>query len=189
MTSERSPGTSLTTPVNPEGVPGDLAQDDLEKLVDVLTRYIPSITEVEAKQVISRILMNYEAQLRTFLVSVAKAKLARMVRLLSALDKTETELLRPERLKNASTFELTRIWAVAQGAAVADLDLISKVIEMRKKLDEAGAPSTVVNILGTPTEKQVDALAEFALTPQQRDRVRDILTALVDRVKGEDEDE
>jgi hypothetical protein len=173
--------------VDLEGAPGDLAQDDMEKLVEILTRYLPSVTEVEAKQVITRTLENYEAQLRAFLVSVAKAKLARMVRLFSALDQAETELLTPERLKNASTFELTRIWAVAQGASVADLDLISKVVEMRKKLDEVGAPSTVVNILNAPVKEQANALAEFALTPQQRDRVRDILTALVDRVRSEDE--
>lgn len=175
--TEVSGGTIQSLVLRGESDPKKL----LELVVSAITnRYTDSDL---AKQAVSTTISNYENQLRVFLVATAKAKLDRILRLMELIDITEGELLDPSRVRTASTYELLRIYAIAQGSLTTDLDYVKQIVDMRTKLHpEEG--KTVINMFGAPTKEQIEVLADVpALDNLARDRVRRILDQFVSKVK------
>lgn len=165
--------------------PKDLTRKDLDTLVDVVSKVVPDVTHDEARTAIERIMSQHEAQLKIFLVGVAKSRMNRVLRLMEIIDASEHELLgNADRIQEATTYELTRIWQMAQSTVATDLDFIKQVIDMRATKEEV--PATIVNILGNPTNDQLDAARDIpTLEPQQRAKIRNIIDRLLTNGKDE----
>lgn len=159
----------------------------LKDITDLITNQ--EIDHQTAKEAVEATLTDYEIQLRTFLVGVAKSKLNRIIRLMELIDDTES-VLQTDRLEQASTHELLRIYGLAQSSLVSDLDLIKQIVDMRKELEPREA-STIINLLGSASEESVNKVVESGhpgLPPKSRDKVRRVIAAFVQQV-GDDQDE
>lgn len=163
---------------------------DLAVLVEAITASLPTVTHEQARDAVNKILSNYEEQLTTFVVGVAKAKLGRVLRLMQIIDTTEDELTRNDtRIKCAETKDLLRLWSIAQAGLTTDVSFIKDVVELRAKLSsyQKPNPETVVNILGVSAQQAAESVSDFpSLSPQGREKVRNVIESFIKRASDDD---
>lgn len=136
----------------------------------------------EASQAVRQVLRNYEQQNRLFMIAAANAELPRVVRLLNFLTQCEEILFDKSRLENASTRELSRIYAMAQSNLVIGLDNIKKVADQRlDALRAAGGADGMERMFNMESEEELNALAGLpSLDSTSRDKVRKLMSGLAD---------
>lgn len=166
----------------------------LELLKDAITRR--PVDKEEVAQALRQVLQNWEQQHRLFLIAGANAELPRIVRLLNFITSAESELFSENRLKNSTTRELTKMYALAQSNLLAGLDNVKKVADMRlDALRAAGGLDEAERLFDIEREDDLNALAGLpSLDAPSRDKVRKLLTGLVDSINkdnsvAEDDDD
>ena len=185
MTSDsESKGSSPEEP----GESPDLSDplEVLEILKDaILKRPVDRDTAATA---LKQVLKNYEQQNRVFLIAAANAELPRVVRLMSFIHLCEDMMFSPKRLEAASNKELIRMYALAQAHLLSGLDNVKKVADMRlDALRAAGGAASVEKMFGASDDKELDDIAGLpTLDPQSRDKVRKLVTGLIDSIDKDD---
>lgn len=162
--------------------------DPLEVL-DLLKNAIlrKPVDKSQAADALRQVLKSYEAQNRVFLIAAANAELPRIVRIMSFLQSCEEELFRSDRLKDATTKELVRVYALAQANMLSSLDNVKKVADMRLDALKAAGGATGVERIFDMKDEELNAMAGLpSLDAQGRDRVRKLVTGLVDAIEKDD---
>jgi hypothetical protein len=158
----------------------------LELLKDAILR--KDVDKSEVADALKQVLKNYEQQNRVFLIAAANAELPRVVRLMSFLHTCEGELFDSERVEDASTKELIRMYALGQSHLLSSLDNLKKVADMRlDALRAAGGAQGAEKLFSGEKDAELNALAGLpTLDAQSRDRVRRLVTGLVDAMEKDD---
>jgi hypothetical protein len=118
------------------------------------------------------VLDHYEEQLLTFTAGAAKVKTARTASALRALEAIEKRLFDPQRIAQAGTRDLIKLYGTASAAAAEGLAFIEKVIKLRPELERLSATPVTPEVV---IEKDDDDLPE--LTAAERQRLRLLLDA------------
>jgi len=142
------------------------------------------VSPEDAKQAVEQTFNQYENQLRIFLLSVAKAKVDRILRYMSFVEKLEEELFRPERIKDANTAQLIKAYASVQGNLKNDLDFIKTMADMGLEIHKilGGVDAGNVEV----KDKMSEVAGMFPqYTPEVRGRIRSILTDVLKIIEEE----
>lgn len=134
--------------------------------------------EILSKAVI-QVLENYEFQNRLFLVAAANAELPRILKLLEFINSCEGEMFKPARVEGASNRELAKMYALAQTNLLTGLDRVKQVADMRLEMIRAGGGGDMGDLF-RPTQALKDLAGVPALDSQGRDRVRKLLSGVLD---------
>ena len=104
------------------------------------------------------------------------------------ISNAEEAMFTESRLENASTKELTRMYALAQAHMLSSLDNVKKVADMRlDAMRAAGGAEGVAKMFGTGSDEELNALAGIpALDAPGRDKVRKLISGLVDAMDADD---
>ena len=146
-----------------------------------------SYDKAAVAEALRQVLGQYEAKNRLFLIAAANAELPRILRLLTFLQECEEELFTPGRIDGASTKDLIKLYALAQSTTMAGLDNVKKVADMRLDIMRAAGGGDGLNSLFGDKENEINPLKDLpGLDPQSRDRVRRLVTGLVDSVLDDD---
>lgn len=158
----------------------------LELLKDAILRR--PVDKEETAAALRQILKSYEQQNRVFMIAAANAELPRVVRLMQFLHDAEVELFQDERLADTSTKELIKLYALGQANLLASLDNVKKVADMRlDAMRAAGGAVGVEKLFSMDKDDEVNALAGLpALDSQSRDRVRKLISGLVESIEKDD---
>jgi hypothetical protein len=157
----------------------------LNLLKDAILR--KPVDQADAAAALRQVLKNYEQQNRVFLIAAANAELPRVVRLMEFLHACEGAMFEDDRLKDASTKELIRMYALAQANLLASLDNVKKVADMRLDALRAAGGSAGAEKLFQMEDKELDAIAGLpTLDAQGRDRVRKLVTGLIEAIEKDD---
>ena len=162
--------------------------DDPLKLLDLLKDAIlrkPNVDKHAASAALRQVMHNYEAQNRVFLIAAANAELPRIVRLLSFIDTCEKELFSDERYMCASTRDLIRLYALSQSHLIHSLDSVKKVADMRLEIMNATSDDGIGGLFDSES-KELSALSEISLDSNSRDRVRKVITGLIESIDKDD---
>lgn len=157
----------------------------LELLKNAIVR--KPVEKEEVARALRQVLQNWEQQHRLFLIAGANAELPRIVRLLNFLNAAEDELFSEKRLKQSTTRELTKMYALAQSNLLSGMDTVKKVADMRlDALRAAGGVNDAERLFDIEREDELNALAGLpALDAPSRDKVRKLLTGLVESIDND----
>ena len=140
-----------------------------------------------AAEALRSVLKNYEQQNRVFLIAAANAELPRIVRIMEFINSCEGEIFGDKRVKDATTKELIRMYALAQSNLLSSLDNVKKVADMRLDAIRAAGGAMGAERLFSVEDEELNALAGLpALDAQGRDRVRKLVTGLVESIEKDD---
>lgn len=162
---------------------GETLQDPI-KLLDLLKNAIlrKPVDKDLVSDAIKQATSEYEARNRIFLIAAANAELPRIVRLLSFINQCEEEMYKDERIEDASTRELLKMYALAQSNLMSGLDSVKKVADMRLELlQAAGGADGMKSLFDSDTE--LNALSDLpGLDSKGRDNVRKVIGGLVESI-------
>ena len=170
---------------------GVLSRREKEKLgdpIEILSMLKDAILNKEYdKEAVSvalrQLLQNYEAKSRVFLIAAANAELPRVIKLLSFLNSCEDEMFTDHRVKNASTRELIKLYALAQSTLVTGLDNVKKVADMRIEIMRASGGSDGLDSMFSGESNDMNALSDLpGLDARSRDKVRKVINGLMDSI-------
>lgn len=183
---EKRRGALEPSDVSPSSRAANL--DDPLKILEILKDAIirkpvdPDILSQALKQTLSK----YEAQNRLFLIAAANNQLPRIVRLLSFIERTETVLFSEERIKDATTKELTRLYALAQSNLLDGMETVKKVADMRLEMQQGQSADGLEAIFDYSESDELNALSNLpGLDAPGRDRVRKIVAGLLEGIEKE----
>lgn len=147
--------------------------DDEKKVLEILVGAITSkYTDPSlVRQAVKQAVFNYENQLRVFMVAVANAQLARVVRLINLIDKLEEKFSGEDVIDRMQPRDLIKLYALQQSNLVTSLDYIKKIADMRIELQQAQA--AITNTLTSREISEINTLSGLpSLSAQQRSSVR-----------------
>jgi len=159
--------------------------DDPLEVIELLKKAIlrQDVDQEAVSEALRQVLHQYEAQNRVFMIAAANAELPRVVRLLTFLQECEEEMFTEKRVKNASTRELSRMYALAQSNLLSSLDNIKRVADMR--LDAIRARGAAGSVFSEDAE--LDTLSDLpGLDGHGRDRVRKLVGGLLSAMEKDD---
>jgi hypothetical protein len=154
----------------------------LEILVEAILSKSTDLPLIE--KAVKQTVLNYEMQLRVFMVGVANRYLSRCLRLITQLDQIEERLNDPDTLKTMNSKDLIKVYSLAQSNLTASLEYVKKVVDMRLELQQAQA--AVTNTITGRELAELEAISGLPkLSTQQRDTVRKIVEGLFRDVKND----
>jgi len=154
--------------------------DDEKKVLEILVNAITSkYTDPDLiKQAVRQAVFNYENQLRTFMVAVANAQLARVIRLIGMIDRIEERLSAPDMLESIDPKSLIKMLALQQSNLSQTLDYVKKIADMR--LEMQTAQSAITNTLTSKEVSEIHALTGLpTLNSVQRGNVRKLVEGIM----------
>lgn len=164
--------------------------DDPLKVLEVLKDAIlrRSVDPAQAVTAVHQVLKNFEEQNRLFLIAAANAQMPRILRLMTFINEAEEELFKPARVREASTRDLTRMYALAQTMVLNAVTDIKQVADMRLEVLRAtgGSPEDATKKLFGSLEKSNEMSDVPGLTATSRDRVRKIVSGLMEAIEKDD---
>lgn len=154
----------------------------LKLIVDFVSA--KSVDPEAVRDALEKTYNHYENQLRIFLIAVAKGKIDRFLRYLKFVDQVEDRLFNSDRLENASTTQLIRTYALAQGYMANDLTYIKQIADMGLEIQK------VLGVLNKPFDKELtDSLLGIPhLDASIRSKIRDVLDQCLISIKKDEEE-
>ena len=154
--------------------------DDEKKVLELIVNAItskytdPSLVRRAVKQAC----YNYENQLRVFMVAVANAQLARIIRLINLLDNLEVKMQDPEFIQSLDPREMIKLYALQQSHLASSLEYVKKIADMRIELQTAQA--AITNTLTSKEMAEINTLSGLpTLSAQQRGSVRKLVEGIM----------
>ena len=128
--------------------------DNIEETLNILQKWIKGELLAEdidrAKEALNSVLLDHEFQIKVLLVGIAKRKFSRILRLISLIDNIEDNIIKNERIADASNAELIKMWNIAQSSSIQDLEFMRAVIELGKSIPDVhihlGESANTVNV-------------------------------------------